>query len=141
MVYLATLSAAQGTQCRMIRGSAYYGFLRAWRKAVTCHNSCYYRGVFIYIYICICVFLKLNISGHMLIWTVLLVSACGTCAQNLSAPLSYFLYITAERFEIRQFLITITTCCQTLTRCKNVSYVVGHELAVFVSGSCLSCEY
>jgi hypothetical protein len=55
MVHLATLSAAQGTQYRMIRGSVYCEILRAWGKAVTCHNSSYCRGicmcVYIYIYI------------------------------------------------------------------------------------------
>jgi hypothetical protein len=49
---------------------------------------------------------ELNVPGHMLIWTLRLVSACGTRAQNLSAHFSYFLYIIDESFEVRQVLIT-----------------------------------
>jgi hypothetical protein len=37
---------------------------------------------------------KLNVSGHMLIWTFFLVLVCGTRAQNLSAPFSYTIYVT-----------------------------------------------
>jgi hypothetical protein len=33
----------------------------------------------------------LNVSGHMLIWTFLLVLVCATRAQSLSAPFSYTL--------------------------------------------------
>jgi hypothetical protein len=36
---------------------------------------------------------KLNICGHMLIWTLFVfVLVCGTRAQNLSAPFSYRIY-------------------------------------------------
>jgi hypothetical protein len=35
---------------------------------------------------------KLNVSGHMIIWTFVLVLVCGTRAQNLSAPFSYTLH-------------------------------------------------
>jgi hypothetical protein len=38
---------------------------------------------------------KLNVSGHMLIWTFFLVLVCGTRAQNLSAPFSYTLHKTS----------------------------------------------
>jgi hypothetical protein len=36
---------------------------------------------------------KFNVSGHMFIWTFFLVLVCGTCAQSLSAPFSYTLYM------------------------------------------------
>jgi hypothetical protein len=36
---------------------------------------------------------KLNISGHMLIWTFILVLVRGTRAGSSSAPFSYILYI------------------------------------------------
>jgi hypothetical protein len=39
---------------------------------------------------------KLNISGHMLIWTFFLVLVCGTRAQNLSTAFSYTLYLYAS---------------------------------------------
>jgi hypothetical protein len=35
---------------------------------------------------------KLNVSGHMLIWTFFPVSVRGTRAENLSAPFSHILY-------------------------------------------------
>jgi hypothetical protein len=35
---------------------------------------------------------KLNVSGHMLIWTFVLVLVCGTRAQSLSAPFCRTLY-------------------------------------------------
>jgi hypothetical protein len=37
---------------------------------------------------------KWNVFEHMLIWTFFLVLVCGTCAQSLSAPFSYTLYIS-----------------------------------------------
>jgi hypothetical protein len=36
---------------------------------------------------------KLNVSGHMLIWTFFLVLICGTRAQNLSSLFGYTLHI------------------------------------------------
>jgi hypothetical protein len=36
---------------------------------------------------------KLNVSGHMSIWTVFLILLCGTRARSLSAPFSYTLYV------------------------------------------------
>jgi hypothetical protein len=39
---------------------------------------------------------KLNVCGHMLIWTFFLVLACGTRAQSLSAPFSYTLHINIK---------------------------------------------
>jgi hypothetical protein len=36
---------------------------------------------------------KLNVSGHMLMWTFFLVLVCGTRAQSLSTPFIYTLYI------------------------------------------------
>jgi hypothetical protein len=36
---------------------------------------------------------ELNVSGHMLMWTFLLVLVCGTRAESLPAPFSYTLYI------------------------------------------------
>jgi hypothetical protein len=40
---------------------------------------------------------ELNVPGHMLIWTLRLVLACGTRAQNLSTLSSYTLYSTGIR--------------------------------------------
>jgi hypothetical protein len=39
---------------------------------------------------------KLNVSGHMLIWTFSLVLVSGTYAQNLSTPFSYTLHSLAS---------------------------------------------
>jgi hypothetical protein len=36
---------------------------------------------------------KLNVSGLLLIWTFFLVLVCGACAQSLSTPIIYTLYL------------------------------------------------
>jgi hypothetical protein len=42
---------------------------------------------------------KLNVSGHILIWTFFLVLVCGIRAQSLSAPFSYTLYMDVNYFD------------------------------------------
>jgi hypothetical protein len=39
---------------------------------------------------------KINVLGHMLVWTVFLVLVCGSSAQILCAPFSYTQYILKE---------------------------------------------
>jgi hypothetical protein len=43
---------------------------------------------------------KLNVSGHMLIWTFVLVLVCGTRVQSLSAPFSYTLHTCTDLFYV-----------------------------------------
>jgi hypothetical protein len=48
--------------------------------------------------------LRVNASGHMLIWKLFLVLVCGTHAQNLSASFSYTLHIYSKSSIIRSNL-------------------------------------
>jgi hypothetical protein len=53
---------------------------------------------------------KLNVSGHILIWTFFLLLICGTHAQSLSAPFSYTLYTGSADEQAKQITCKLLAC-------------------------------
>jgi hypothetical protein len=67
-----------------------------------------------------CITHRLNVSGHMLVWTFLLVLICGTLAQNLSTHFNWH-----RVFHCNVFM------CKSLCSCCSCG-IVTFELCNFV---------
>jgi hypothetical protein len=69
---------------------------------------------------------KLNVSGHVLLWTFYLVSACGTRAQGLSASFSLIL----RKFTTRILRPWKIKNCSPLLFLKLFQVIISKEIVV-----------
>jgi hypothetical protein len=81
---------------------------------------------------CVEVCTEFNVSGHMLIWTFFLAFVCGTWAQSLSTPFSYFLYIICKSVHFH-------TSSQNFTRSPYVNSQTKTTLTVRLKKKLILC--
>jgi hypothetical protein len=78
---------------------------------------------------------KLNISGHILIWTFFLVLECGTRVQSLSAPFRlHSAYINDSNLAVCVMCVILRSC-QKLDYVSSTSIKKNDELKIIWKGA------